>query len=81
MLITRPTLRRLSRILVIGDLTERMVLGWVIENIVLSVVNRCVVTVPSHVVRNHIDHKILGLISACRSCRARDRSTYHAPLV
>ena len=58
-----------------------MVFIWVIEYIELRIVNTGVIAVPSHVVCNHVDHKILSHISVCRSCRSNDRSTYHASLV
>ena len=56
MVITRPALLSVCCILVVGDLTVRVVQTWVIENVELSVVDSGVGAVPSHVVRNHVDH-------------------------
>ena len=56
MIITRPTFLRVSCILIVGDLTVRVIITRVIEDIKLSVVNRGVGAVPSHVICNHVDH-------------------------
>ncbi len=58
-----------------------MVITCLIENVVYRVVDGGIVAVPSHVVRNHVDHKILSYISACRSYPTHDWSTYHASRV
>lgn len=81
MLITRPTFHSIGVVLVVGDGTVRVVVTWVIENVVYRVVDGGVVAFPSHVVRDHVDHKILSYISAGPSPRTNDRSTYHASLV
>ena len=80
-LITKPTLRRLGGVLVIGEGTVRVVVTFIIENVVYGVVNSGGAAVPSHVVRNRVDHKILSYISARQSFLTTDRSTYHASLV
>ena len=80
-LVTRPALRRLGCVLVIGDGAVRMIVTRLVENVVYGEVDGGVVAVPSHVVRNRVDHEILSYISACRSRRTNDRSTYHASVV
>lgn len=58
-----------------------MVVTRIIENVIYRVVHGGVIAVPSHVVRDHVDHKILRYVSACPSPRTNDQSTYHASLV